>query len=213
MPGLDRFGLSSIVQGYGAQLCRRIEEQLDIGKELRLILLDDQQIVTSGRHHLLAQGPLAVQGIARQDPSRPGDALDQLRSNRQFRLGAIGLPYRVDRVLCQDDPRPMADGAYGMDRTARVAKWQAAPVRLAVDGNPGERRLPRLGNRRYEGAQRVTQRLAIEFGKKALYGRLVGSGRIGKAQGGPHFCGLPSDPLTDGQHRLLTGEDRRHRHG
>ena len=53
------------------------------------LLLDDEQVVAAAFDHLLADGALAEEGIASEHAPLPVDALDEVRSNAQLRLGLV----------------------------------------------------------------------------------------------------------------------------
>jgi hypothetical protein len=130
-------GLAAVQQGQAPG--RRLEEQADVRQHLRLVLLDQQQIVPTRLPHLAAQVALAEEGIAGEHASGPGYAGQQGGGHGQLGLGLVGA--LCDGLVGQDHAVGVAEGSErGHRATARLER-QAPPLCLAIHRHPLQLRL------------------------------------------------------------------------
>lgn len=101
--------------------------------QLRLVVLDHQQVVPTGVKHLSAERALAEQRIPGQDPSWPGELRQELGSVRQFCL-RLGRRDR-DRDGPHHQPGFDTDRAQHMDRPV-IGNDEAATLGLAINRHP-----------------------------------------------------------------------------
>ena len=90
MPVVDGPSCSWVIKRQGKSR-GRIKEQTDVFVDPWLVLFDRKQVVAARLDHLLAEATLTKEGITREHPTLPIDALDKRRSHTEFSLGLINL--------------------------------------------------------------------------------------------------------------------------
>lgn len=192
--------LAAVAERGGGHGRRRVEQQREVGKQGRLVVPHDQQVVAPRVEHLTAQRALAEERVPGQHPPTPVEASEQGRGDRAFRLGLVGGA--VDRLLGQDDALLVAEGGEGVDRAAASLEAQPPALRLAVAGDPLA--APRLGIGRGTGlevaAQGDDQPVGVQPREQPLERGVpaCGSGtgcarpRTRGARGRPHLAAPPT---------------------